>query len=773
MPTVTMIGAALEYVARGWAVIPVYGGSKRPIEGNWPNRLARTAEDVQQFWAWYPSANIGIATGASSGLWVLDVDPDNGGDIALAQLIAQHGELPVTFTVKTGGGGLHYYFAMPDFEPRNQQNGGSLPDGLDVRGWHGQVVAPPSVSEKGAYSLLCGVPELAPAPGWLLELIRPRAIPERPDPSPMVGELGGGSPGERGPAYAARAVQQLVESFAAMTVGGRNAAAFRTAARLLELANAPWSGIPADRARALFDWACTQNGLDVDSPAGQPERAWRQAERRVGAQGAELPPSTMYGAAVDFSGWPQAAQDFSAPATVTVTAEGAPALQLPDAGAWMGPSAPAPPTMIDQVELAIRQRLASLQIDREARRRLLGGTVRNWGQLGMDDAAIEDLGDLVPVVADWLWLDTLARIFGPSGHGKSFVVLDVALCVAHGMAWHGLSVAGGAVSYVAGEGVRGLKRRRRAWLTQHGLTAVDDGFKLYPDMPSLLDDQDWSAFVAEQVRRRVTLIIFDTQAHLTAGLSENDKEGSDVLVQRLIELRKATGACVLLVHHTGKDESAGGRGHSSVKGALDTEIEVRLSGKTVTVTSRKQKDAADPPPRLASMVPVPGTQSLVLVYAGDPGTADSSSVAEVPPSTKDRASWTARRVAEVLIAETSQGNGVTLAELKAAWRAQEANHSVPRDTADRQVTRAVARLDELSRIGQGESASKMVWLWCGGLDPLEPHPEGPPAGFGRRHATKEDQRDSAIQGGRKAAQPVIAQSLPASDSRTDSRIPGG
>lgn len=761
-----MLDAAIRYVERGWAVIPVTAGRRRPIETDWPNRLARDAAAVRQFWAWYPHANVGIATGAPSGLWVLDVDPQNGGDVALAGLVQAYGQLPETYIVRTGGGGVHYYFDLPDFEPRNQQNGGSLPDGLDVRGWHGQVVAPPSVSEKGEYSILHDVPVIAPAPGWLVEMIRPPIIAEREIVDAPMGELAG-SPTDRGAAYAAKAIEALVGNLAAMTQGGRNAAAFRAACRLLELANASWSGLSVEHARQAFDWACRANGLDVDSPVGQPDAAWRQAERRVGAQPAELPPTAMYGVAMDFYAPPlqlsAAAVDFSSPATATagpVVVD----LVAPDAGDWMGPragavsqagQAAAMATMADRVELAVQQRLQALQIDREARRRLDDRPRRDWALAAMDDAAIEALDDPASLVGGWLWMDSLARVYGPSGGGKSFAVMDMGLCVAHDLPWHGEPVAAGAVSYVAGEGLRGLKKRRRAWLKAHQLDKLDDRFKVYPAMPSLTDERDWSAFVEEQQRRQAVLVTFDTQAHLTAGLDENSKADSDVLVSRIIQLREATGACVLLVHHTGKDESAGGRGHSSVKGALDSEIEVRRGGMTVTITSQKQKDGQDPPKRLATMTPVPDTGSLVLVYSGDPGTlgADQAvggaavfdtatgelKMPDKQSATQDRSEWITRQVVQLLRSEASEGNGITRAELAAAWRLLPINRGADGQVAARQVRRAVARLDELQRLGKTDG-QRFCFREVPGLGDLDLHPDGQPMGFGRPAATKEDQR---------------------------------
>ena len=137
------------YAARGWAVIPIRAGAKLPIEHDWPNKGRRTGPEVAAAWALYPDANVGILTGLVSGLWVLDIDPGNGGMVALAG--PDRGVRPAAGDLR----GAHAVAAgctttsccRPDFEPRNAQHGrraGRLPVGIDVRGRGGQVVAPPA-----------------------------------------------------------------------------------------------------------------------------------------------------------------------------------------------------------------------------------------------------------------------------------------------------------------------------------------------------------------------------------------------------------------------------------------------------------------------------------------------------------------------------------------------------------------------------------------------------------------------------------------------------
>lgn len=124
---------------------------------------------IRRWWGLFPDSNVGVVTGARSGLLVLDVDPRHGGDSALAELERQRGALPETVRALTGGGGVHYYFAHGEVAPSRP-----VAPGLDVKASGGYVVAPPSLHVSGRrYAWEIGAaPEempLARAPRWLLD----------------------------------------------------------------------------------------------------------------------------------------------------------------------------------------------------------------------------------------------------------------------------------------------------------------------------------------------------------------------------------------------------------------------------------------------------------------------------------------------------------------------------------------------------------------------------------------------------------------------------
>ena len=170
--------AALAYLARGWAAIPIEPEGKRPLV-RWEayQHDPPSEQDIEHWFRQWPEANVGIVTGAVSGLVVLDVDPQHGGEESLRDLERRFGPLAETLEARTGGGGRHLYFGHPGGELRNRVG---LAPGLDLRGDGGLVVAPPSLHASGrCYAWRQGhdpdAPAPAPLPPWLEALARDQA----------------------------------------------------------------------------------------------------------------------------------------------------------------------------------------------------------------------------------------------------------------------------------------------------------------------------------------------------------------------------------------------------------------------------------------------------------------------------------------------------------------------------------------------------------------------------------------------------------------------
>lgn len=169
---------ALQYAYRGWRVIWAPHGMKHPTMPQWQMHATTNGDIITDWWTKQPNANVCVATGEQSNLWVLDVDDkqDAGGSCSLASLETEHEQLPDTYSVLTWSGGMHFYFTWEgvDFDLRN--SAGKLGKGLDTRGNGGQVVAPPSSYNGYRYALVTRTPP-ARAPDWLLGLLRPAPAP--------------------------------------------------------------------------------------------------------------------------------------------------------------------------------------------------------------------------------------------------------------------------------------------------------------------------------------------------------------------------------------------------------------------------------------------------------------------------------------------------------------------------------------------------------------------------------------------------------------------
>lgn len=188
----TCVDAARGYAEHGWRVLPLHSvHDGRCSCGNrgckTPGKHPRTAhgvhdasDDQDQIGAWWvdwPDANVGIATGSVSGLVVVDVDPRNGGMESLGKLA---GDLPDTYTVQTGGGGLHLYYGCRD---RLKQR--LLAPGIDLKADGGYVVAPPSNHLAGAYSVASNA-DCQPLP-VAIRMVGPSESPEANGNGTVIG----------------------------------------------------------------------------------------------------------------------------------------------------------------------------------------------------------------------------------------------------------------------------------------------------------------------------------------------------------------------------------------------------------------------------------------------------------------------------------------------------------------------------------------------------------------------------------------------------------
>lgn len=199
------------------------------------------------------------------------------------------------------------------------------------------------------------------------------------------------------------------------------------------------------------------------------------------------------------------------------------------------------------------------------------------------------------LVKHWVQAGALIMVHGPSGGGKTFVVLDWCLRMAAGMDdWCGSKVRPGSVVYLAGEGHHGLRGRVAAWKHHHQTGRLSmwlsrDGCDL--------NTPTGYAKVVEQVRmlpKMPAIIVVDTLHRFLSG-DENSAQDTKTMLDACGALMREFSCAVLLVHHTGVSEEAQhrARGSSAWRGALDIEVSIVPSknGSPMEIIQRKSKDA--------------------------------------------------------------------------------------------------------------------------------------------------------------------------------------
>jgi len=199
------------------------------------------------------------------------------------------------------------------------------------------------------------------------------------------------------------------------------------------------------------------------------------------------------------------------------------------------------------------------------------------------------------LVKRWVQDHALIMVHGPSGGGKTFVVLDWCLRMASGMPeWCGQKVRHGNVVYLAGEGHHGLRSRIAAWKHNHNINRLSmwlskDGCDLNTSAGYLK--------VVEQIRllpNKPKIIVVDTLHRFLAG-DENSAQDAKTMLDACNSLMNEFQCSVILVHHTGVSEEAQhrARGSSAWRGALDIEISIvpGKDGVPMQIVQRKSKDA--------------------------------------------------------------------------------------------------------------------------------------------------------------------------------------
>lgn len=660
----TKMRVLLGWLERRWSLVPLHdvasgtcscnlgaqcrSAGKHPRYTGWQHadQLVRDPIALGAVVAAHPGWNWGVATGAASGMWVLDVDGESGAD-ALADLCFAHGAQTGNIGMwmntlqlgPTGGGGYHFVFALPDFEVRGSQtrNRYGLPPGLDVRGHHGQIVVAPSVSGKGPYGGVLLDAPVRRAPGWLEEMLRPQVVDRPVDSDRTIPDSPAQGLDPRGAAYAASAVGAELASLAQAPVGTRNDAAYRVACRLIEIGNAPWCPWNLEMLESSWWQAASAHPDGAYVPDGELTGVWRRAAARVGEAAAVLPTRVLGAEHVPILGE-------------------MPGFPVPGVGAGLPGGADGVVGGVDPVQALIDRMLTPEQI------RLLPKPE--------------------PLVQGLLDLRTTAWLIGRPKSGKSFVALDLAAHVGLGLAWQHRPVRQGCVVYIVAEGSQGIGLRLDAWEREYGpmkdllvlpepVQASERAGRFGPDVAG-----GWTVLVEACRRLRPALVVIDTQARVTAGLNENDNGDMSYYASQADRIKEASGACVLTVHHIGRSGS-NARGASAIDGAQDAELRIeRPSDDSMMIALHvdAQKDMAAEKPLTIGLKRSEGgmspegrdLSSLVLVRP-----AESGELAFQDPAVEVMPRWRLRMIAlyQLILDRYNAGAGGTESEIKVAFKA--------------------------------------------------------------------------------------------------------
>jgi RecA-family ATPase len=228
---------------------------------------------------------------------------------------------------------------------------------------------------------------------------------------------------------------------------------------------------------------------------------------------------------------------------------------------------------------------------------------------------IEAWDDIEDEPVEWLIENVLpkkafAALYGPPGSYKSFVALDIAEAVATGRPWMGREVqAAGAVLYICGEGFGGIGARIKACKLHNKTQAGAEIYVIRAAINMRSSAEDFDLLVAsikdlmEKSGVQFELVQIDTLARAFGGGNENNSEDMGAFIHNAGRIQRMLGCAMMVLHHSGKDATKGLRGHSSLLGAVDTQLELMkvdaqpnpaspIAG-TGVLTISKQKDGQD------------------------------------------------------------------------------------------------------------------------------------------------------------------------------------
>ena len=201
---------------------------------------------------------------------------------------------------------------------------------------------------------------------------------------------------------------------------------------------------------------------------------------------------------------------------------------------------------------------------------------------------LKELEDPVFIVKDILVDNSFAMIFGATGSFKSTVILDMCVCIQHGIPWQGKKTEQRNVAFFSHEDGSGFKKRFLAAVERY---SIEDPV-IYWDsqVPNLLDQKNLDHYIDELRTHEIGLVVIDTFAYAVAGAEENSSKEMGIAIDSILRMRDSIEGTILIIHHSGKNADRGARGSSAIKSAADTEIKIAAEEKEIDFISTKQRN---------------------------------------------------------------------------------------------------------------------------------------------------------------------------------------
>jgi hypothetical protein len=555
-----LIDAALELAGNGFLVFPLAPKSKTPVQPGWRKTATANPRAIEAWWRKHPTHNIGIAL--QSGEVGLDLDPRSGGLETWGALVADLGDPGEPVLQQTSGrrdGGVHRVYRVA--VPPGYRVAGKLGPGVDVKTLGGYLVGMGSIHPDSGQPYLgnwgtglqSGVLPKAWTDRVFIPVTRSRDVnSEITDDQwrDVLDALEHIPPEERdtwitvGMALHSTGHGDALERWEAWSQG-------TTAGNYVEGAcGRQWESF-SDR----------PGGLDYRFILAEGERhGWKNPARTQN-------PSAQEAAAL-FAGAPYE----------------------PPAGAAGADGAPGPAGADrDGVGGAGDGSGGAAEVPRAGSPRPAGYLVERAGDIELNLSTRYLIKGVLPAAG-------FGVMYGKPGSGKTWVSMDMAFCVAAGQPWQGHRTRQQPVCIVAAENAASIKQRIAIRMRKEA-DSLPGELPLYvlyggDRMVNLSEDGPLTLLIEQLLTIRPRFVIVDTLATAMVG-NENDAGDMANVIRGIKKLQHALGAVncfVLAIHHAGKDETKGARGHSSLLGAVDVELYVKGDRHHAIVGGSKSRD---------------------------------------------------------------------------------------------------------------------------------------------------------------------------------------